>query len=246
MKSKSIYQSCYLGQLVTIQGGKRIPKGDKYAHSYTDYPYLRVCNFAGGSIDETDLRFLSKETHSKISQYTISSEDVYISIAGTIGLTGIVPKHLSGANLTENAAKLVIKDKNKLDQSYLVHYLNSLGQHEIKKHVNSTSQSKLALFRIKKLKIPLPPLKEQLRIAAILDKADSVCRKRKQAIKITDELLRSQFLSMFGNPVINPYGWELETIGSLGKVITGNTPPRANKDNYGDYIEWIKSDNITT
>ncbi|MEM6400908.1 MAG: restriction endonuclease subunit S [Cyanobacteria bacterium P01_D01_bin.116] len=243
---KSIYPIYSLGELVTVEGGKRLPQGEKYAQKITKYPYLRVCDFVDGSIDETDLRFLSKETHFKISQYTISHEDVYISIAGTIGLAGVVPKHLSNANLTENAAKLVIKDKNKLDQSYLVYYLNSLGQHQIKKQVNTTSQSKLALFRIDKIKIPLPSLEKQCQIAAILDKANSVRRKRKQAIKLTENLLRSQFLQMFGNPVQNPYGWELEKIGNLGKIITGNTPPRANRENYGDYIEWIKSDNITT
>ncbi|MDY6899215.1 MAG: restriction endonuclease subunit S, partial [Cyanobacteriota bacterium] len=243
---KSIYPTCHLGKLVTVEGGKRLPQGEKYAQQITKHPYLRVCNFVRGSIDETDLRYLTEETHSKISQYTISSEDIYISIAGTIGIVGTVPKHLSNANLTENAAKLVIQNINKLDQSYLVHYLTTLGQHQIKKQVNVTSQSKLALFRIQKIKIPLPPLEKQRQIAAILDKADSICQKREQAIKLTEELLRSKFLEMFGNPVSNPYGWKLERIGDLGKIITGNTPPRSNPENYGEYIEWIKSDNINT
>ena len=243
---KSIYPIRHLGELVTVKGGKRLPKGDKYAPNRTQHPYLRICDLTSGSIDETSLRYLTKETYSKISQYTISHDDIYISIAGTIGIAGIVPKHLCGANLTENAAKLVIKNQNKLDRSYLVYYLNTLGQHEIKKQVKATSQPKLALFRIEKLKIPLPSLSQQRLIAAILHKADAVRRKREAAIKLTEKLLRSQFLEMFGNPVTNPYGWELEKIGNLGKVIIGNTPPRANPENYGDYIEWIKSDNITT
>ena len=243
---KSIYPIRHLGDLVTVKGGKRLPKGDKYARNRTQYAYLRVRDFAFGSIDETNLRYLTEETHSKISQYTISHEDIYISIAGSIGIAGIVPQHLCGANLTENAAKLAIKDKKKLDASYLVYYLNTLGQHEIRKQIKATSQPKLALFRIEKLKIPLPSLQQQRRIAAILDKADRIRRKREETIKLTEKLLLTQFLEMFGNPVTNPYGWELEKIGNLGKVITGNTPTRANSENYGDYIEWIKSDNITT
>mgnify|MGYP001801476033 FL=1 len=243
---KSIYPTCHLGKLVKVEGGKRLPRGERYAQQNTKYPYLRVCDFVRGTIDETDLRFLTEETQSKISQYTISSDDVYISIAGTIGIVGTVPEHLSNANLTENAAKLVIKDKNKLDRSYLVYYLNTLGQYQIEKQVNITSQSKLALFRIEKIKIPLPSLEKQRQIVAILDKADSICRKREQTIELTGELLKSKFLEMFGNPVSNPYGWELVRIADLGKVITGNTPSRANPENYGDYIEWIKSDNINT
>lgn len=243
---KSNYPIIRLGELVTVKGGKRLPRGEKYAQSPTQHPYLRVCDFAYGSISEKDLRYLTEETHSKISRYTISNDDIYISIAGSIGIAGIVPKHLCGANLTENAAKLVIKDKSKLDRSYLVYYLNTLGQNEIKKQVKGTSQPKLALFRIEKLKIPLPSLQQQRRIVAILDKAARVITKRQQAIQLTEKLLRSHFLEMFGNPVTNPDGWELEKIGNLGKVITGNTPPRANRENYGDDIEWIKSDNITT
>ena len=58
-------------------------------------------------------------------------------------------------------------------------------------------------------KIPLPPLEEQKRIVAILDKADAIRRKRKEAIRLTEELLRSTFLDMFGDPVTNPKGWQV-------------------------------------
>jgi type I restriction enzyme S subunit len=68
---------------------------------------------------------------------------------------------------------------------------------------------------ISELFVPLPPLEEQRRIAAILDKADAVRRKRKEAIALTEELLRSAFLEMFGDPVTNPKGWEIITLGNL-------------------------------
>jgi type I restriction enzyme S subunit len=67
---------------------------------------------------------------------------------------------------------------------------------------------------LKSLHIPLPPLEEQHRIAAILDKADAVRRKRQEAIALTEELLRSAFLEMFGNPVTNPKGWEVVDLKS--------------------------------
>jgi type I restriction enzyme S subunit len=68
---------------------------------------------------------------------------------------------------------------------------------------------------LKTLKIPLPSLEEQRRIAAILDKADAVRRKRKEAIALTEELLRSAFLEMFGDPVTNPKGWDIVPIESV-------------------------------
>ncbi|MCA2711522.1 MAG: restriction endonuclease subunit S [Microcystis sp. M015S2] len=74
--------------------------------------------------------------------------------------------------------------------------------------------------------IPLPPLEEQRRIAAILDKADGVRRKRKEAIRLTDELLKSTFLEMFGDPVTNPKGWEVRELGDCVKDIESGWSPK--------------------
>jgi type I restriction enzyme, S subunit len=72
------------------------------------------------------------------------------------------------------------------------------------------------------LEIPLPPLEEQKRIAAILDKADRVRRKRQEAIRLTEELGRSIFLDMFGDPVTNPKGWETKKLSELTDVENGD------------------------
>jgi len=69
--------------------------------------------------------------------------------------------------------------------------------------------------------IPLPPLDEQKRIAAILDKADAIRRKRQQAINLADDFLRSVFLDMFGDPVTNPKGWEVRKWSDVLKIVNG-------------------------
>ena len=76
---------------------------------------------------------------------------------------------------------------------------------------------------VARLTIPLPPLKEQKRIAAILDKADAIRRKRQQAIQLADDFLRAVFLDMFGDPVTNPKGWEVKPLVSLCNKITDGT-----------------------
>lgn len=63
--------------------------------------------------------------------------------------------------------------------------------------------------------VPLPPLREQKRIAAILDKADAIRPKRQRAIALTEDLLRSTFMEMFGDPVANPHGFRVESLGDL-------------------------------
>ena len=74
---------------------------------------------------------------------------------------------------------------------------------------------------VARLEISLPPLKEQKRIAAILNKADAINRKRQQAIDLTDQLLHSVFLDMFGDPVTNPKGWNKKPLITYADVITG-------------------------
>jgi type I restriction enzyme S subunit len=94
---------------------------------------------------------------------TISKDDVYISIAGSIGKIGIVPESLDGANLTENAAKIVVNQV--MSKKALCYALNTpFVQEQIKKSIVSTNQPKLALFRIEKRVVPVPPWREQFRI----------------------------------------------------------------------------------
>ena len=57
---------------------------------------------------------------------------------------------------------------------------------------------------------------------------------------------QSRFIELFGDPVSNPKDWNVEPLGNRCGIITGNTPPRSEPENYGKYIEWIKSDNINT
>ncbi|NOY72555.1 MAG: restriction endonuclease subunit S [Gammaproteobacteria bacterium] len=219
-----------LKDIAIVKGGKRLPKGEPYSEVVTKYPYIRVCDFSDRTIKEGKLEYISEAIYQKIKRYTISSEDIYISIAGTIGAVGTVPETLNGANLTENAAKIVITKPDLIDRNYLVWHLSTVGQKIIESKKKATSQPKLALFRIEEIEIPLPPLKEQKRIAAILDKADVIRRKRQQAIDLTDQLLRSVFLDMFGDPVMNPKGWELVSFASVGQLDRGKSKHRPRND----------------
>lgn len=96
------------------------------------------------------------------------------------------------------------------------------------------------------LEIPFPPLDDQIRIAHLLSSAEGLIAQRKQHLQQLDDLLKSVFLEMFGDPVRNEKGWEKIELKSFGKISTGNTPPRNDAENYdGNFIEWIKTDNIT-
>lgn len=94
--------------------------------------------------------------------------------------------------------------------------------------------------------IPLPPLPEQKRIAAILDKADSIRRKRQQAIKLADEFLRAVFLDMFGDPVTNPMGWTVSKFSELGEWKSGGTPSRTKPEYFTGDIDWYSAGELNS
>ncbi len=108
-------------------------------------------------------------------------------------------------------------NKNKVYYKWLYYWLtSSYGKHVLKRINNTTSGLRnLNITLYLNQKIPLPPLEEQKRIAAILDKADALRQKRRESIRLLDEFLRSVFLDMFGDPVTNPKGWEEVKLGAL-------------------------------
>jgi len=89
----------------------------------------------------------------------------------------------------------------------------------------STALTNISQPRLGSIKVPLPPLSEQKRIAAILDKADAIRRKRKAALDMADEFLRATFLDMFGDPVTNPKGWDVKPLGEVIATIRNGLSP---------------------
>lgn len=162
-----------IATIANVKGGKRLPKGETFAEGITPYPYIRVTDFQDFSVRIENLHYLKPETYQKIRRYTISKDDVYISIAGTIGLVGIIPERLDGANLTENAAKIVFRSeyRGKIIPKYLVYFLVSPdGKKQIEERSKAAGQPKLALERIETIEIPEVDVSEQRRIVAYLER----------------------------------------------------------------------------
>jgi type I restriction enzyme, S subunit len=165
--------------------------------------------------------------------------------------TVIFPK--IGAAIATNKKRILTRDScfdnnvigiypsSKLSSAFLYHLLL---RKDLSEFANTGNPPSIRKTTLEKWIIPLPPLAEQKRIAAILDAADTLRAKRREAIAQLDSLLQSTFIDMFGDPVRNEKGWEMGRIGDCGQVITGNTPSRQHLEYYGDAIEWIKSDNI--
>lgn len=142
----------------------------------------------------------------------------------------------AGTDLSTNQAILAIQPlaDNQIDLRYLFHYLNRRVV-DLQADGRGVTQKNLSATYLRSLKVPLPPLKEQHWIAAILDKADAILRKHEQALALADDLLKSAFLEMFGDPTTNTKHFPTIVLGDLIKVSSGNGLTAKNMNRTGAY-----------
>jgi type I restriction enzyme S subunit len=198
-----------LGQLVKIQKGKKLE--EVYVKSADTLRYIQIEDLRNdGNIKYT----------SDIKSVLCDIKDILIAWdganAGTIGFG------LEGA-IGSTLAKLTpVKE---YFTPFVGRFLQSKSKYLRGSCTGATIPhiSKLALTKIQ---IPLPPLPEQKRIAAILEKADALRQKNKQLLAAYDELLQATFLDMFGDPVTNPKGWKKKTLSDVSEVVSGVTKGR--------------------
>ncbi|MGI2014877.1 restriction endonuclease subunit S [Shewanella oncorhynchi] len=118
----------------------------------------------------------------------------------------------------------LLPDPKRLDRHFLAYYLRSSEFVQwISEQVAGAKMPRVSMDLFWNHEIPLPPLAEQKRIAAILDKADAIRRKRQQAIQLADDFLRAVFLEMFGDPVTNQKGWEEAVLKDIADIRSGVT-----------------------
>lgn len=230
-----------ISDIAIIKGGKRIPKGCTLLDYKTDYPYIRVSDFNdNGSVDLRDLKYIDKKTRDQISNYTINSNDLYISIAGTIGKTGIIPKELDGANLTENAAKLVFKSNIEISKWFVLYFTQS---NDFKEQAGLATRvvamPKLALSRLSFIQIPLPAsLSEQTRIVNKLDslfeRIDKSIALLEENIKHTEALMASVLDEVF-EQAENNKKFEIKLLKDAVRVINGRAYKQQELLNEGKY-----------
>ena len=173
--------------LCDIKSGKRLPSGHSYSNEPTSYYYLQVTNFQNNSIDSNNLKFINKDTYNILQKYDITENDIYISIAGTIGKVGIIPKQLNGSILTENAVRLT---NIKINKIYLLYYLNLVNDKLIELS-NMTTIKKLSIQSIEKFKIKIPKNKQHIKdLEPTFDEIEKLQGEVKEAETLYNNLIK--------------------------------------------------------
>ena len=212
-----------VGDIAKVKGGKRLPSGFALVDTPTPHPYVRVKDMYPGGVNQSEIKYVPEQAFPAIQNYRIYSEDVFISVAGSLGVVGVVPSQLSGANLTENANYIT---EIKCDRDYLKYYLMSESIQKVIKLIQTTgAQPKLALGRIAKFIISIPQdIKEQRAIAKALSDVDGLLNAlealiaKKRAIK---QATMQQLLT--GKTRLPGFRAEWETVkmGQIGSIYGG-------------------------
>lgn len=246
-----------------------MPAGTTLVEKATDHPYLRIVDFRPGTINDSQLLYVPNDVFPKINRYIVEKGDIFISIVGTIGLVGRIPDHLNGANLTENAARL-FNFADEVDAGFIMYFLMSeAGQERIDSMSVGSTQKKLALFRIKDIEIPLPPLAEQREIASILGALDDKIELNRRMAATLEEMARALYRSWFVDfdPVKAkaeglapafmdeataalfpdrfgddglPEGWRMGCVTDVFDVVMGQSPPGNTYNDRGEGLPFYQ------
>ena len=197
-----------------------------------------------GSFDYIDLSSVDKNAKSIVSieryecsdapsraRQLVETDDVLVATVRP-NLNGVALVNGAHHGMTASTGYCVLRpDKDKLDSRFLFHWVKTgvFVQRMVDVAIGANYPA-VSDAKVKASKIPLPPLAEQKRIARILDAADALRAKRREALAQLDTLLQSTFLDMFGDPVTNPMGWEVRSLGDLAVKKPNNGVFRRNHE----------------
>ncbi len=206
------------------------------------YPLITSKNINNNKIDFSNVNYISEEDYIKINQRSeVSNGDIIMPMIGTIGNPVIIDTDKKFA--IKNVALFKLANNETILSKYFYYILKT---QDIKRQLESNkrggTQNFVSLKNIRDLKIPLIDILEQKKIVEILDKAQQLIDKRKKQIESLDELVKSQFIEMFGDPITNPKRWNTcELREGIKEIKYGtSTPPVFSEEG----VPFVRATNI--
>lgn len=204
-----------IGDLASVKGGKRLPKGISLTADRNKHPYLRIVDVRDNRFDESNMLYVPEEVFPQISRYTVNEGDIFISIVGTIGLVARVPNILDGASLTENAAKICGFRESILPEFLSLFLRSPSAREQIRALTVGSTQPKLALHRIADIIVPVPSVEEQAAIVSVLGSLERKVDLNRRTNEIVEAMAQAIFRDWFVD------------FGPVRRKLTGETDPVA-------------------
>ncbi len=224
-----------LGKCCRVVSGST-PRRDVPAYWKGNIPWATPKDLSGLEtpyIEETKEK-ITKKGYASCSTQLLPKNSILLSSRAPIGLLAINKVELC----TNQGFKNLIPKKG-LHPEYLYYVLKYLVP-QLQSVGTGTTFKELSKKAIERFEIPVPPSeKDQIRIASMLLKTEQLIRDRKLTINIIDDLIRSHFLRLFGDPIQNERKWKIEALSNLGKPISGGTPSRKIPKYFKGTIPWV-------
>lgn len=213
MKQNWTYKK--LGEVGTVITGSTPSTNDVENYASNDYCFVKPSDISQNGITEIceSEFYISQKAFDKSRKLPIGA--VLTTCIGIIGKVAILHKEAT-CNQQINA----IIPNNSVQSKYLAFAIYS-KKDELNIIANAPVVPIINKKTFSELSIPLPPLENQSHIVAELDLLQSIIDKQKAQLTELDNLAQAVFYDMFGDPVENEKGWEVKTIGEIGKVERG-------------------------
>lgn len=241
-----------LGELCEVKSGKRIPKNMDYVTYETEHPYIRARDIKDGKINTDSLIYLEDVVFQKIKKYIINSGDIAITIVGaSVGDTGYASNKIDGYNLTENAIRLTNYAGN-VEPKFLHYILSQKQYHDYMQLIaGAAAQPKLGIYKVKRIKVGLPKIENQRRIADILSAYDNLIENNNKQINLLEQMAENLYREWFVRfrfpgyedtefEEKKPRGWQVGTDNKKNYV-----PTIFKYDEFRNIGSFIRGKNIT-
>lgn len=196
--------------------GKNYPSQKDFVES--GIPFINAGHLNDGNIDFDSMNYINDEKYDSLNSGKVKEGDILFCLRGSLGKKAIVKNVERGAI----ASSLVIIRSTSIFNQYLNYYLGSPTiTRYIKRNNNGSSQPNLSAKSVSSFILPIPPLAEQKRIVEELDLLSSIIDKKKAQLKELDQLAQSIFYTMFGDPITNPKGWQVQALSTVCDVRDG-------------------------
>lgn len=207
-----------LGDICDILNGYAF-KSERYVDN--GIRILRITNVQKGFIEDKSPVFYPLRTESDIKNYILYENDLLISLTGNVGRVANLTKEYLPAALNQRVACIRIKDNNKVYKKYVFHMLNSdLFENKCINSAQGVAQKNMSTEWLKNYQINLPDIEEQITISNILDKVQDILNIRKKQIENFNEIIKSRFVEMFGDPQTNSHKWLKAPMGDFMTTLT--------------------------
>ena len=209
---------------------------------------IRIANVQKGYIEDSAPVFYPDDSKDA-KKYSLEEGDILMSLTGNVGRVAKLSKEFLPAALNQRVACLRIKDGIPLDKAFLFNLLNSdYFEQQCIAASKGVAQKNMSTEWLKEYEIPMFSLEQQKLIAAVLDQVSELIALRKEQLAKLDQLVKSRFIELFGDPVTNSMGWNTDTVNNLCQdIYGGGTPSKVHPEYYenGD-IPWVSSKDMKT